>query len=68
MSDRHTMRIECPNCNRIGKSDVVDSDPPSRFRREVESVSEGFTVKPHALNGRSLVAIWCDSCETLVPA
>ena len=49
--DRYSLKLECPDCSKLGDAGVVENDG-WRFmnrgpERRVESVSQGFTVINH---------------------
>ena len=65
--DRHTIPLHCGECKKTGTANVVDSDPPSSPRRDIEDVSEGFKIQTYTCHGRLRAAIFCE-CGTVVEA
>ena len=62
--DRYSRRLECPDCNKMGKANIVENDGWSFVKggseRRVESVSQGFTVINHGRDNTEETAVRCE--------
>ena len=67
--DRFTYNLKCSNCNNTGKVDISENDGASWFYgrrgRNVDHVTEGFTVIDHGSEHHTETIIHCE-CGTKI--